>query len=127
MKAWLVTWEGTEESKREEKRIAAILSPRLSADRVRRIVEMLYANTEFSLGERVSYAAGKFNPFPARYVSMRGIPFEGKITCGHNPYLDARKVANLTVTTDELGNEHLSWDELPLPVIGTEKRVLPGR
>lgn len=55
MKAWLVTWESVGVRIKLENPIAAILNPRLSPERVSEIVELLYVNENFTLGERLAY------------------------------------------------------------------------
>jgi hypothetical protein len=67
MKAWLITWEWAGEHAKVDEPIAAILNPRYSPQRVRDIVELLYVNGMYSLGERASYAKGKvFKPLSGR-------------------------------------------------------------
>lgn len=116
MKAWLVTWESAGVRTKLENPVAAVLNPRMSPERVSEIIELLYVNQNFTLGERIAYCNNKkFNPYPAYYNRINGIPWLGRIYCGHNPYLLARKVDKLKVTTDEKGNETLSWKEFPKP------------
>ncbi len=106
------------EDKMGEKRIAAILNPILSSEHICQIVELIYANEFYTLSERLKYAKNKnSNPYRAEFDSISGIPFEGRIICGHNPYLDARKVENLHVVSDENGGEKMEWIDLPRPDI----------
>ena len=118
MKAWLVTWEWAGNHARVKDPIAAILSPRLSGKRVREIVEFIYVNAKYSLGERASYANNKkFNPYPACYGTIKGIDYLDEVYCGHNPYLHARRVDDLKIITDSNGRENISWKERPKPKI----------
>ena len=88
--------------------IVAILNYRLSGKRVREIIELIYVNECSSLGERLAYAKNKKdNPYPAQFEGN----FEGRITCGHNPFLYARLVDDLRVEVDENGEEKLKWKE----------------
>jgi len=48
------------------------------------------------------------------------LPWSGEITCGHNPYLRARLVDDLTVERHEDGKEEVKWKERPK----TEPKVL---
>jgi hypothetical protein len=84
--------------------------------RVRQTVELLNANAFYTLSERMNYAKGQFNPYPARYARIGGVVWEGRIYCGHNPYLFARKVENLAVRENEDGDQTLVWDEIPRPI-----------
>ena len=100
--AWLVTWEGVGGHVKIEEQVAAILNPRRSVDRVKDIVELLYVNASHSYVERINYAKSrKNNPYPAEFgVSHNGVPWTGEVTCGHNPFLEARLVDNLRVEGD---------------------------
>ena len=107
MRAWLVTWEwAIARAPVEDKvRIAAVLNSRLSAERVREIVEILYVNATYSLLERLGYANRKqFNPYPAQFGWTAG-----EVTCGHNPWLYARIVDQIQAERDEAGGEKLTW------------------
>jgi hypothetical protein len=46
---------------------------------------------------------------------MHGIPWEGRILCGHNPFLVARLVDELTLKLDDNGNEILTWKDREKP------------
>ena len=119
MKAWLITWESTEDVP-HNKQVASILSARTGAEDVRKYVERIYVDHEFSLGERVDMARYNRpfpNPYPAQFIRIgrRNIKYEGEIQCGHNPFLRGRLVDNLKVVELEDGNEKLVWDEIPVP------------
>lgn len=116
MKAWLVTWEWIGDHAKRADVIAAVLNPRLSAERVRNVLELLYANEYYSLGERMAYAANrKKNPYPAVFGRVDGVQWRGQITCGHNPFLFARLVDDLQLALDEHGAEQATWKEHPRP------------
>jgi hypothetical protein len=109
MHAWLVTWE----SPNDDPQVATILPAEMSKFDVARILEALHAQRFYTLSEQRSYAenAGA-NPYPA--VTDNTAPGYVRITCGHNPFLEARMVRELTVTevagSDRLV-ERVSWEE----------------
>ena len=107
---WLVTWESWSDSKVKKKdKYSAILDGNLSAGEVCKIVELLYVNHECNIGERLQYANGKYNPYPAKVSELKEVPGESEIICGHDPYLCARRVTNCQVK-GEGSNEKLSYD-----------------
>jgi hypothetical protein len=117
IKAWLITWEWSGDHAKVEDNIAAILNSRLSGKHVRDIVELLYVNSQYGPSERLSYATGKkFNPYSAEFGTLEGVPFEGEIICGHNPYLHARSVDDCHVVGKD-GDEKLTWKEIPKPKV----------
>ena len=120
MNGWIVTWEGTgnHEITKGEGRIAAIVNYRRSSEYVRDLVEFLYVNS-LHFQDRFAYAKNKkSNPYPADYVRLAdGAKYLDEITCGHNPYLRARRVDNIQVTTDENGKAAVTWQERPRPKI----------
>ena len=87
MKAWLVTWKGVGNHACVKNPVAAILNSRLGSERVRRIVERTYVNARFSLSERLHYASSRRwrNPYPARFSSLHGVTWRGRVYCGDNP------------------------------------------
>jgi hypothetical protein len=104
--AWLITWEWTGDRARKENKIVSILNYRRSSSQIKKIVEHLYVDSEYSLSERLAYAKSiKNNPYPA-------LQERGMITCGHNPWLLARYVNNIRVDVDSERKEHLVWDEI---------------
>lgn len=118
MAYWLITWEwrGDRAKVREEEKIACILNYRLSGETVRGITELLYVNSQYNLGERLSYAKNKQNnPYPAELELVEGGQWLGSIQCGHNPWLHARMVEDLGVVADESSEERLTWKERPKP------------
>lgn len=114
--AWLITWEGTNPPKAQRKRIVSVLSGRTSSERVREYVEQLHIDLLYSLHEKFTYARNrKANPYPAEFVRIDGVQWGGRITCGHNPHLVARKVKNLRIVRGVQGVERLEWEEVPIP------------
>ena len=112
-----MTWEWIGDHAAVPDKVAAILNPRLSEERVRETVEFLFANASYTLSERLGYASNRrFNPYPARFGALTGIPWRGQVICGHNPWLFARKVDGVDVVENEDGDEVLVWSERPRPV-----------
>ncbi len=69
-------------------------------------MERLYAQSEYSLGEQVSLAAGRMKlPYRATIEDFE------RIHCGHDPYLFGRRVRDLRAEVED-GEEILRWDEL---------------
>ena len=120
MKAWLITWDGTGEHAAVEESIVAILSARRSGEQVRQYVDFYYASRTATLREKLDQARYN-NPVQPAYraefdrIGPRGIPWAGRIRCGHNPWLYARKVDNLKVVETHDGQEELEWQEIPRP------------
>lgn len=97
MKVWLVEWGagGAHAEARMPDKYAAILPADTPVDRVREIVELLYANASYTRSERLHLAQGTWNnPYRAQYDS-------GIVSCGENPYLTARLVDADTIPVDE--------------------------
>ncbi len=117
-KAWLVRWEWAGNHAAVEQPVAAILSPRLGGEGVRRAVELLYAVLSYSPDEMLAAAQqhGGSNPYPAKYgtVSVNlgdhtaNVPWEGEVICGHNPWLAARK-ARIWPLRD--GSGGVGWED----------------
>lgn len=114
--AWLITWEGTNPPKDQRKRVVSVLSGRMSSEKVREYVERLHVELLYSLHEKMTYARDrKGNPYPAEFVRIDGVEWGGRITCGHNLHLVARKVKNLKIVHGAQDVERLEWEELPIP------------
>lgn len=116
--AWLVTWEWSGEQQKREPKVVAVFDPRWSGEHVREYVEFLYAQYEYTLEERAKLVLTKSkNPYPAQFGDLGGVPWTGQIFCGHNPWLFARLVENLSTMRDETGGELATWQERPKPDI----------
>jgi hypothetical protein len=120
MKAWLITWVWGGEHAAVEDPIVAILSARMSGEQVRRYVDFYYTSRKSALREKLDLAR-YYKPaqpnYPAEFVRIgpQQIQWPGHITCGHNPWLYARKVDNLKFVENEDGQEVLGWQELSFP------------
>jgi hypothetical protein len=110
-KAWLVTWEWLGDHAKRPDKVAEILDPRIRSERVRRIVELLY-HREASLSEKVAWRLRKrHQPYPAEFTRLEGVQWMGEITCGHNPWLRARLVDDLTIKRGADGKETATWKD----------------
>lgn len=68
-----------------------------------------------SLDSVFSCAKSFCNPYPAQFGMLNNVLWGGEITCGHNPWLLARLVDELTVEADADGKERATWKERPKP------------
>ena len=108
--AWVVTWQwmGNHARVDDEKRFVTALNYRWTTERVRALLEQLYIALEYSPWDKAGVAKNqRSNPYPAKAVSA------SEVHCGHNPWLRAQRVRNLSVTLDGDGTHKLSWYELP--------------
>ena len=79
-------------------------------------MEQLYAALGKSPWDKISYAdQPRENGYPADFMRINGIPWEGHIRCGHDPHLFARLVSNLKVVVKSNGVEKAVWTEKPIP------------
>lgn len=99
-KVWLVRWEWAGKHAAVEQPVVAILSPRLSGQRVRQTVGLLYASLSCTPDEMLEIARdGDSNPHRAQFNTISArldgreaqVPWSGEVVCGHNPFLVARK------------------------------------
>nr|NJM03439.1 hypothetical protein [Desulfobacula sp.] len=117
-RAWLITWEKfrAEEENDQSNKIVSIFDSRVSSDKIKDYAENFFISTQYSPFEKITFAnKRKNNPYPAEYLRINGIQWQGRIVCGHNPYLLARLVKNLIVVNNESGQEIISWEEQPIP------------
>ncbi len=114
--AWLVKWDHCGGHARPAETVAAVLNPRLSGQKVREIVELLYANDRYDASQRIAVVRNpRSNPYPAHFGELGGVPWQGDIRCGHNPCLEARLVDNLRAVVDSEGQDQFSWTDRPQP------------
>ena len=99
--AWLVTWDGT---KLPHERVITVLNYRMGAEKVREIIEQIYLIlANYTVREKLMYACtAQENPYRAQVHKFE------RVTCGHNPWLYARRVSNLSMKGDDL-----IWTEPP--------------
>lgn len=112
-KAWLVTWEWMGDRTERDDKIVAVLDPRMSPARVREFVELLYLNISYSTRDKVYYALHrKRNPYPASFTDGKAMRWPPVIHCGHNPFLMAHLVEDLTVECKGDGIEKTTWRDV---------------
>jgi hypothetical protein len=96
LEAWVVTSEHFGPGKPE---LVEILNPRLNAENVRRLVELIYQKDASTI-EKINWRLRRKScPYPAEFVQIEGVPFSYEISCGHNPRLRARP-ATLHIAQD---------------------------
>jgi hypothetical protein len=106
-----------------EEPVAAILRPQTSANHVRRVVELLYAARQYQPDEMLdAIRRTGHNPYPARLGivdfdpdgsgTTYRVPWDGEISCGHNPFLIAR-LATVRPVGD--GSGRIEWEDDPRP------------
>jgi hypothetical protein len=114
--AWLVTWEWAGDHAKPAEKVVAVLNPRLGGKRVRELVELLYIQSGATLAEKLTWALHPSrNPYPAQCGILDGAPWEGEVTCSHNPWLFARLVDSIVVEPGADGKERATWKERPKP------------
>ena len=118
-KAWLITWEGTNRDRENiAENIVNVFDSRVSSEKIKFFIENHYISLKFGSLEKASYASKrKENPFPVIFEKINGVPWEGKMTCGDNPFLSARIVKNLIILESGDGKRHIQWEEIPKPII----------
>jgi hypothetical protein len=122
-RAWVIRREWCGDHAAVEQPVAAMLRPQTSADQVRRVVELLYAARQYQPDEMLdAIRRTGHNPYPARLGTVNfdpdgsartyGVPWEGEISCGHNPFLLAR-LATVRPVGD--GSGRIAWEDDPRP------------
>ena len=121
MRAWMIQWKHSDSSNPTKNQPVTFVSNRLGVKTVARIVEALYSS-EYTLQERASAAKqGGHVPYPA-------VTDNDKVTCGHNPFLCARRVKDIEFTVDpDTHREVLRWVEWPLYNISPEGQRVEKR
>jgi hypothetical protein len=109
-KAWIITQEGTS----DDPAVIGVLSARKSGRTVKDYVEWLYGLLHYSLGDQLSLV--RYNrpckPYKADYWKTNtGIPMESRMTCGHNPWLEARLATNVKMIDPDGECSVLEWTE----------------
>lgn len=111
MDAWIITWEGSSPREVMEDKVVNFLSHEKTPSEVANTVQMLYAQFTSTLGELARYAA---DPGSVPYKSLISPTSSGykRVVCGHNPWLEARLVKELSVRMDENTYvETVTWKE----------------
>ena len=114
MKAWLLTWVGTEPETifNNDNKIVTILSGRTSSTLVEQIVYVLYTRCLWTAGD-LSYFANRKKEREKHYKPIQANHRRGFLY-GSNPWIYARQVTDLVIEKDEEnGLEHINWKEPP--------------
>lgn len=112
-RAWVVTWEWCGDHAKKNKEIISFFDYRVNERFIKRFVERIYADSEYTLNERLRFLKyPSQNPYKAEYGSI------GLVTCGHNPWINAKIVLNLRIE-----NNNLVWDEINRKKIRKELEV----
>jgi len=114
MKGWVIQWRWIGDHAAFEVPEVTVLSARCSPEKVKRLVETLYAVRSYSLAEKLGMARYNHpmrNPYPAEFAGK----WAGAITCGHNPFLEAFVAENIRLEADSRGREKLAYDRVKPP------------
>jgi hypothetical protein len=107
MKAWLIRWNWSGDHAAVSHPFVSILSARKSSSYIQNYLQQLYLDKTASLEEILSYA--RYNkPTKPPYAAER---VKYGFNCGHNPWLEAKYVEGLLLSTNEEGEQTLSWTE----------------
>jgi hypothetical protein len=115
----LITWEWCgRHSKPGADKIISIFNYRKTSKFIKEFIEEYYCSTFYSHAEKLALAAmNKKNPYPAIYVEIKGVPYEGQIICGSNPSIYGRKVRNLQILDNNRNKKKITWEEIPWSTI----------
>src|SRR5665213_232446 len=109
-KAWIITQEGTSDNRS----VIGVLSGRKSGSTVKDYVEWLYALLHYSPEEQLNLVRYNrpYKPYEAEYWKTNtGVPMESRMTCGHNPWLEARLATNVRLIDPDGEHPVLEWTE----------------
>lgn len=110
--AWLVFWNRALAEDEANPPIVAIFDSRKTPERIADFVEQTYISTHYSLREKIHYATRpKKNPYRAQINYNKEQGRLVSITCGHNPWLEARIVRQMRLTMDADGRQLLTWED----------------
>jgi hypothetical protein len=110
--AWLITWEAVPSYRLEDlgrPRVVAILKPQISDSTIKKVLPILFASeSRLTFTEKVGVS------FLAQQTGWLHKDFNGRVSCGKNPHLWARRVKDLYVQSHEDAWDHetLHWTEL---------------
>ena len=108
MKAWIIKWSWIGDHAAVDRSLVAVLSARTSPETVRKHVELLHAAQQ-SLGDQIEmarYNKPRPNPYPAKFAGN----WNGAVTCGHNPFLEAFLAEDIEITQSADGTEDVSYN-----------------
>jgi hypothetical protein len=110
--AWLITWEAVPSYRLEDlgrPRVVAILKPQISDSTLKKVLPILFTSeSRLTFTEKIEVG------FFAHQPLWLHKDFNGRLSCGTNPHLWARRVKDLYVQSHEDAWDHqtLHWTEL---------------
>jgi hypothetical protein len=111
--AWVVYWVAADGNHNHD--VVAVFDPRKSERNIEEFVLEYYISQIASVKEKLNYCSRKADfPYQVQYDDVDGVRCANRMTCGHNPFIVAERVRNLTLVNDD-GVERLTWDSLPKP------------
>lgn len=103
---WVVFWDWANEAAALRDHFVFVLPATTSVEEVMRFVEAIAAIHSYTADEILTMASSDWNPYRAELSA------NDRITCGHNPWLEAKRVRNIRVETDEKTRlETILWIE----------------
>jgi len=113
MNAWIVTWEYFGDKSELIEELVTILSSRKSVRQMALFLEEHYLLATGSASDLKFYANRRGRlPYQALTTQViNSVPHGDRVTCGHNPFLYARKVTALEVKEVEKSREEITWTE----------------
>lgn len=115
MEAWLITWGGADDDAAEDavqdNKIVHILDLSKTTEEVAQIVQLFYAHFIYTVGELARFTKDpSSNPYKSEVSATA--PGYYRIVCGHRPWLEARRVKDLSVeSSDDNRRETVRWKE----------------
>lgn len=107
---WLVFWNPIELRDPSQSALVAAFDPRRSMTRIADFLEEHYWSACGSLSENLHYATRcKRRPYRTTY-NTNDEERTTTLTCGPNPWLEAKICRNVAVVIDATGREYLTWD-----------------
>lgn len=106
---WLVFWNSIGILDPAQLELVAAFDPRRSTTRIGDFLEEYYWSVRGSSRENLHYAT-RSGQRPYRTTSNHnGEENKATLTCGHNPWLEARPCKNIAAVIDSTGREFLTW------------------
>jgi hypothetical protein len=107
--AWIITQEGTQ----HRTEVLSVLSARKRPETIREYLEWLHTLLQYSPEEH--FATARYNkpvkPYEAEYSETGSGNERNRITCGHNPYLEARLGRNVSLKDTDTDAPNVEWTE----------------
>lgn len=124
---WLITWEFADKAmgKTIPNLIAAILPIQTSKETIKLVMELLHSNYSACPGNSESLYVAEQERFARKKYSYKAtLDSDGwpVMRCGGNPWLHARRVTCLEISTDAEGYDSLTWFDYVIPTLTEEQR-----